>query len=370
MLKLAYWIEQAGHTQKRWTDFSSFRPGQYILSSLVEISRKVDAAIVIFGEDDQVEREGIVQPQTRDNVLIEYGIFVGTLGAKNTMIARKGKSKIPTDLEGLNRVELDNSVSAELQIKDWLKGLEPKNRLKEIRDIIPAIEKPRSKPFQSWLCVQHSKAMLRALEPMVNWEGGRGSFAYTTKVGELLATRVDTILALCGRKFKKKEANETYFSEFYEFARQRQARGPTYEDGIYVCRIFVEEENGALPPFMDEEFARHQENWHTGGGVLGLTIKADKRSHLDTYIGDGFSKCLDEGFGFLLFYNADGISTVIIHEGTEHDLAFVEMRDDLNIRAILDIHKILCRESQQYQPSEEKMNLKALMSRLQLPPVR
>jgi hypothetical protein len=173
-------------------------------------------------------------------------------------------------------------------------------------------------------------------------------------------------LALCGRKFEFQHDNEVYFDEFYEFAKQRQKRTPTHGDGIYVCRIFVEVEEGRLTPFMDDEFKRHKDNRENG--VLGLTIKSHKRDELDGFVGQGFSKCLDEGFGFLLFYDTEKTSTIIIHEGMDHDMAFVKFTDELNLRRILEIYKVLCMESVQYNTTE-KHTLRELLKRLQLPVV-
>jgi hypothetical protein len=206
---------------------------------------------------------------------------------------------------------------------------------------------------------------LQALAPAKEQMQRHGAIDYKTEVARHLSQdRLDTVLALCGRKFKSQHDNAAYFAEFYEFARQRLARTPTHSDGIYVCRIFVEEDEGRLTPFMADEFKRHEDNRQNG--VLGLTMKAYRRSELDKFVGEGFSKCLDEGFGFLLFHDADRTATIIIHEGMDHDMAFVKLTDELNLRRILDIYKILCMESVQYNTTE-KQNLRELLKRLQLP---
>jgi hypothetical protein len=372
MLRVAQWIEKTNHLPLCWDDSSLFPTGQYLLNSLIALSRRLQGAILIFGEDDQVWYRNDSRPQPRDNVLIEYGLFAAVLGQQNTIICIKGKPKIPSDLQGLIYADLDKPIRAEQQISQWIRDLKlrseissapPNQILAKIREQLSITKEQQTRPFLSWLCSQHLQATLQAIEPIREQIEKHGAFVYRQAVMKQLAQeRTDTVLALCGKKFTRQQDNETYFNEFYEFAKQRQAREPKHSDGIYVCRIFVEEESGQLTRFMDEEFRRHEENRENG--VLGLTIKSDKRNDLDRLIGQGFSKCLDEGFGFLLFYCHSGTSIVIIHEGTDHEMAFVKLTDDLNLHRILEIYKVLCMESVQYP--KENARIKELLKRLQL----
>ena len=375
MHRVAQWIEGIKHTPIPWDDSERFRLGEYNLSSLIEISRDVDAAILIFGEDDGVWSRTGFQTQARDNVLIEYGLFTGVLGEQNTIICCKGKPKIPSDLSGRILADLDKPATAQQKISHWARRLRSKREssppesptLIEILDNFSAIEKQQARRFQSWLCKKHLESTLQALKPIREQMSRHGAFNYSHEVTRhLLPDRLDTILALCGRKFTDREDNKDYFAEFYEFAKRRRKKKPQHRDGIYVCRIFVEVDEGRLAPFMDDEFKRHEASRQDG--VLGLTIKSHRRSELDSHVGDGFSKCLDEGFGFLLFYDPERTSGVIIHEGTDHEMAFVELTDELNVRRILEIYKILCMKSVQYNTAERD-TLKKLLKRLQLPVV-
>ena len=372
MLTVAGWIEKNGHLPLCWDNPTLFPTGQYLLSSLIDLSRRLHGAILIFGEDDQVWYRNDSRPQPRDNVLIEYGLFAAALGRQNTIICVKGTPQIPSDLQGLIYANLNKPVQAEQQISQWIKDLKLRSEtssspqsqiLAKIREQLSMPQEQETRPFLSWLCSKHLKATLKALEPIKEQSERNGALIYKQTVLEQLShQRTDTVLALCGRKFTRQQDNEIYFNEFYEFAKSRQARSPQHRDGIYVCRIFVEDANGQLTQFMNEEFRRHEES--RANGVLGVTIKSDKRKDLDRLVGQGFSKCLDEGFGFLLFYSHSGSSLVIIHEGTDHEMAFVKLTDNLNVHRILDIYKVLCMESVQYP--KENARLKELLKRLQL----
>jgi hypothetical protein len=372
MRRVAQWIESTNNVALRWDNPSLFPAGQYILPTLVELSRTLDGAILIFGEDDQVWYRNDSQRQPRDNVLLEYGLFMAALGQQNTIVCVKGNPKIPSDLQGLIHADLSKPARAEEQISRWIRDLKrrpdtsssPQHQiLAKIREQVSVGVEQQARPFLSWLCSQHLTATLQAIEPIRQQTEKQGAVLYRQEVlKQLKPERTDTVLALCGRKFTLQQENRTYFNEFYEFAKQRQAREPKHRDGIYVCRLFVEDEKGQLAPFMDEEFERHKENRENG--ILGLSINSQKRNHLDQHIGPGFSNCLDEGFGFLLFYSYSGTSTVIIHEGTDHNMAFVKLTDDLNLHSILEIYKTLCTESVQYLA--ENTRLKEFLERLQL----
>lgn len=371
MVKVAQWIEQTNHSPLRWDNPSLFPTGQHLLRSLIEMSRMLHGAILIFGEDDQVWYRNDSQAQPRDNVLIEYGLFAAALGEQNTIVCIKGTPKIPTNLQGLIHVDLSWPARAEEQVTKWVRDLERRTEapsslqaqiLVKIKEELSVCQEQQARPFLSWLCGQHLRTTLQAMEPIREQMERQGAFVYKQEVMKQLSQRADTVLALCGRKFTIQHDNENYFNEFYEFAKQRQAREPKHSDGIYVCRIFVEDEDGKLAPFMAEEFQRHKENRQHG--VLGLTLKSHKRNDLDQLVGRGFSKCLDEGFGFLIFYDHTGSSTVIIHEGTDHNMAFVKLTDDLNLHRILEIYKVLCWES--LRDATESVQLRELLKRLQL----
>jgi predicted nucleotide-binding protein len=118
---VAEWIEEEGHEPIPWNKSGVFPLGHYVLDSLRQVGKNVDAAILIFSEDDPIWYRGDTSLQPRDNVLIEYGLFFMELGPKRTIICRKGMSKIASDLKGLIFCNLDKRYKAQNSIIQWLK---------------------------------------------------------------------------------------------------------------------------------------------------------------------------------------------------------------------------------------------------------
>jgi hypothetical protein len=66
--KIATIIEDAGHIPLPWNKVGMFPPGKGIAESLREISNRVDAAILIFSEDDRVWYKNDYSLMPRDRV--------------------------------------------------------------------------------------------------------------------------------------------------------------------------------------------------------------------------------------------------------------------------------------------------------------
>src|SRR5215471_476250 len=115
---VASWIEESGHDPLPWNDHSVFTPGSYTFSSLVETTRRVDGAVFVFSEDDKVWYRADTAAQPRDNVLIEYGLFLGVLGQKRVLFCRKGAPETGSDLLGVVYVNIDDSkrLAAKIQV--------------------------------------------------------------------------------------------------------------------------------------------------------------------------------------------------------------------------------------------------------------
>lgn len=99
-----------------------FVAGDYTLESLIRIADVVDGAIFIFNADDETwYRNESKLNTTRDNVIFEYGLFVGVKGRKKVTFACKNKPHIATDLLGITYLDadLDQGVLRQ-RIQDWL----------------------------------------------------------------------------------------------------------------------------------------------------------------------------------------------------------------------------------------------------------
>jgi len=98
-----------------WT--SVFQPGVSTLDRLVELTREVDFAAFVFGQDDwtstgSTSERGGAQASPRDNVVFEAGLFGGALGIKRTFILHARGSKLPTDLLGLTAIRYGPDTTA------------------------------------------------------------------------------------------------------------------------------------------------------------------------------------------------------------------------------------------------------------------
>jgi CAP12/Pycsar effector protein, TIR domain len=93
-----------------WT--TVFIPGVSTLDRLIELTREVDFAAFVFGQDDWTTRgvwpnAGSGQASPRDNVVFEAGLFGGALGIRRTFILHANGAKLPTDLVGLTSIRYD-----------------------------------------------------------------------------------------------------------------------------------------------------------------------------------------------------------------------------------------------------------------------
>ena len=121
-----------------WT--TVFSPGVSTLDRLVELTREVDFAAFVFGQDDWTSKgaspEAISgQASPRDNVVFEAGLFGGALGLRRTFILHANGSKLPTDLLGLTsiRYDADTTPSIVRQINQKLrKAIEAEGRISRL----------------------------------------------------------------------------------------------------------------------------------------------------------------------------------------------------------------------------------------------
>jgi len=121
--RIAKWIEQVGHEPYPWNIASTFPPGEATLARLTAITQTVDAAVLIFSEDDQVWYRGDLGSQPRDNVLIEYGLFLGRLGQPRVIFCVRGKPRIAQDLQGITFCNLSNTDHCRKHFQSWLTNL-------------------------------------------------------------------------------------------------------------------------------------------------------------------------------------------------------------------------------------------------------
>ncbi len=84
----------------------AFEPSGYAIHSLVTASRSVDFAVLVATPDDVLHSREKVHQAVRDNVIFEFGLFIGALGLERTYLlsTESAHLHLPTDLQGLTRL--------------------------------------------------------------------------------------------------------------------------------------------------------------------------------------------------------------------------------------------------------------------------
>jgi Predicted nucleotide-binding protein containing TIR-like domain len=95
-------------------DQDIFQPSDNILDSIRQAAQTSAHAIFVFTPDDTLTLRDQTVRAARDNVLFELGIFIGSLGLRNTMIVHPGNVRdfhLPSDLAGLTTLKYDGQRS-------------------------------------------------------------------------------------------------------------------------------------------------------------------------------------------------------------------------------------------------------------------
>lgn len=87
-----------------------FGISDYTLDRLLRATKEFDFAVFVFGADDMLELRGERYLVARDNVVLELGIFAGTLGRERTfMVLQRTVERVhlPSDLQGITPASFD-----------------------------------------------------------------------------------------------------------------------------------------------------------------------------------------------------------------------------------------------------------------------
>ena len=107
-----------------WWDERAFEPGEFTLKRLMQLSRICEASVFVFAGDDETWFRPSINPDpmltARDNVLFEYGLFVGNGKTDRSVIVAQEGIKLPTDLKGLNVIfyrKSDSQISTARKVR-------------------------------------------------------------------------------------------------------------------------------------------------------------------------------------------------------------------------------------------------------------
>lgn len=123
-------LTKEGVTALGWWDHSVFPYGKTLIESLELALRKANAAILVAGADDPVQKPGgetVWQP--RDNVIFEYGMFVAVHGRERVALATSyGKAELPSDVGGVLQIQLTPPDDVAKTEEEFYAQFEERNR--------------------------------------------------------------------------------------------------------------------------------------------------------------------------------------------------------------------------------------------------
>lgn len=83
-----------------WTD-DIFKFNQNFLETLMKEANLFDFGLLVFTKDDYTKSRLQAFDSPRDNVIFEYGLFLGRLGRDNAFVIKDEDVKLPSDLLGI-----------------------------------------------------------------------------------------------------------------------------------------------------------------------------------------------------------------------------------------------------------------------------
>lgn len=97
--------------------------GRTIVEKL-EAHTVVDFAVVLLTPDDvghPADSPDVAKPRARQNVILELGLFLGTLGRARVCALYKGEVEIPSDYHGVLYIEMDDAGAWKLPLAREIK---------------------------------------------------------------------------------------------------------------------------------------------------------------------------------------------------------------------------------------------------------
>jgi hypothetical protein len=91
-----------------------FELSKSALESLIEQSKRFDAAVFVFTPDDKVLLRNEQKPKARDNVVFELGLFIGILGKDKCFLVKPrsfSNLDFPSDLLGMTPADYSDDRS-------------------------------------------------------------------------------------------------------------------------------------------------------------------------------------------------------------------------------------------------------------------
>src|SRR5579872_3462896 len=80
-----------------------FGLSEVTVETLEKSDKSYTFAILVFTPDDTLQSEGLQWCSPRDNVVLEFGFFLGKIGRRHTFIVQENNPhlKLPSDIKGI-----------------------------------------------------------------------------------------------------------------------------------------------------------------------------------------------------------------------------------------------------------------------------
>lgn len=95
-----------------WTD-DIFKNNMSFLETLMKSASLFDFGLMVFSADDESKVRDKFFETPRDNVLFEYGLFLGRMGVNRAFIVAEKEAKIPSDLFGITQTRYEVKTIAQ-----------------------------------------------------------------------------------------------------------------------------------------------------------------------------------------------------------------------------------------------------------------
>lgn len=99
-----------------WNENGIFLNNKSNLENLDELLSLYEYGVMVATGDDQVQSRGETTTAVRDNILFEFGLFMGRLGRERTFYICEDGVRIPSDLEGISMLKVPSSKGDEWEI--------------------------------------------------------------------------------------------------------------------------------------------------------------------------------------------------------------------------------------------------------------
>jgi Predicted nucleotide-binding protein containing TIR-like domain/Histidine-specific methyltransferase, SAM-dependent len=108
--KIGQGLADAGYRPLRW--WQEFPAGSLTIDRLLEIAESSDGAAFLLTAVDKTWYRQELSGSPRDNVILEYGIFVARNGRQRTLMLTEPATKLPSDVAGINYERILDDVQS------------------------------------------------------------------------------------------------------------------------------------------------------------------------------------------------------------------------------------------------------------------